>query len=202
MTRKNTTLRIIVKTFDEHGKKLTEVTKDNDIFLWNWGAIMAAYIKANFKPEIAGTFPWKNIEGVVRTTPPNHWGGVYGYIYSSSSNGCRDTMFVQIGSGTTAPAISDHKLETFVAEATPTPPEVITLGNLIKITFTTTFNFPAETQIAETGIRADGFGVIAVQTPPTAADRLLITRDTFTPATVPANGTVSIQHELWLNGTP
>lgn len=192
------TIRLTVKTFDAEGRQLTEETKDNDIFLYNWAALIAALLKAAFCANVPGTYAWKNLVGTARTTVSDRY---CGYAYPGGSSANADSAnggFVQIGGGNNAPLISDYCLQTFIAEATPTPPDIIVNGNLLKIVFSTTFSFPAETTIGETGIRL----VSGLSDDITATGKYLITRDIFTPATVPANGTVSIQHELWFNGTP
>ncbi len=192
------TVRLIVRTYDAAGRQLTEECKDNDIFLYNWATLIANWIKAAFCASLTGTYPWKNLEGVDKTTQQGEFSGSCRTGDGAVSADIRDTGFVQVGSDPTPPQISDYKLGTFIAEATPTPPAIYVVGQVIKIVFTTTFAMAQETTIAETGIRMCG----CISRDLTAAGKFLITRDTFTPATVPANGTVSVQHELWFNGTP
>jgi hypothetical protein len=71
-------------------------------------------------------------------------------------------------------------LEAFVKEGTPTPPDIITVGNLIKIIFSTTFTLASETILAETGIRFAG----ALTKTVAEADKYLLTRDDLDPARV------------------
>lgn len=192
------TIRLTVKTFDSTGKQLSEETKDNDIFLYNWAALLAAWLKAAFCCGIPGTYAWKNLAGTSLQSRVDRY---CGYAYAGGSSANADSAnggFVQIGGGNAAPLISDYCLQTYITEATPTPPDIIVAGNLLKIVFSTTFAFNADTVIGETGIRL----VSGLSDDLTATGKYLITRDIFTPVTVPANGTVSIQHELWFNGTP
>lgn len=192
------TIRLSIKTYDPAGNLLTEETKTNDIFVYNWAAFIAAWLKAAFTPSITGTYGWKNTNGEDKTSMSAEFGGLCTQYDNVIQGNWANNAFVQIGAGNNAPLISDYCLQTFITEATPTPPAIVLMGNVIKIIFTTTFSFPTETVIGETGIRMMG----GISKDFTDAGKYLITRDIFTPATVPANGTVSIQHELWFNGTP
>lgn len=199
-------IRLSIKTYDAAGKLLTDETKENDIFLYNWAVLLANLLKASFCSQIAGVYTWRNLDGTEKQTVQGEFSGaasIYNHTTSFRAPNVTDSPmanlgFIQIGGGNNAPLISDFCLQTFIAEATPTPPMIVTVGNVIKIIFSTTFSFPAETVIGETGIRLAG----GISQDLTAAGKYLITRDIFTPATVPQNGTVTIQHELWLNGTP
>jgi hypothetical protein len=196
------TIRLTVRTFDKDGRQLSEEIKTNDIFLWNWAVFIAQWLKAAFAADLAGQYQFTTVPGVATNTQA---GGVscaehfYGIAITSDTGQSpwANTAFVQVGSGNNTPLISDFTLQTFVAEATPTMPDIVFVGNVLKIIFSTTFSFTEETVCGETAIRMAG-GIC----PSSTANRFIITRDIFTPVTVPMSGTISIQHELWFNGTP
>jgi hypothetical protein len=189
---KGAILRIVGIVKDAQGTEISRFAKDNDIYLWNWAVLVAHFLKMNFCPADATTYAWKGIDGTTRGTtatqfPANgNWTDYYGSAWK-----------VQIGGGTTGAAVTDVALQSFIQEVTPTLPEIITADPILKIAFSSTFAFTSQTVVSETAIKANGMICAVNQSFP-----YLITRDTFTPQTVPAGGSITIQHELWFNGTP
>lgn len=191
-------IRLHVTAKDAAGNVIAHQIKDNDIFLWNWIVFLAQFFKMQFAPSDSTVYQWVNIEGTPRNTQPQYLFG------GSDSPGQTAWHFngmwrIQIGSGSDAPAITDYCLQTYVKEVQPTIPDIVfpIAGNVLKLVMSSTFTFTAETVCAETAIRGIGgfTNTFAV------ADQYLLTRDTFTPVTVPAGGTITLQHELLFNGT-
>jgi len=188
-------IRLTITAKDAAGNQIAHQVKENDIFLWNWAVLIAQFLKLQFAPMDATTYGYKNTAGTQLTTTPAYF---YGYRGSPNYD-WKSTWRVQIGSGSNAPAISDYSLQTYVKEVQPTIPDIVIpqSGNLLKLVFSSTFTFTAETVCAETAIKASGCLASGVA----AAQDFLLTRDTFTPVTVPAGGTITLQHELLFNGT-
>lgn len=187
--QKGSILRLIGTVKDAEGRIVSTFTKDNDIYLWSWAVFWADLLKQNFCPMDATVYTYKSVDGVSRTT-------VAGTIYGQNNgNTMESTWKVQIGGGAVAPAITDYVLGSGIQEVTPTLPEIITDGSILKVVFSSTFAFASQTVVSEIAIKANY--VIRNDNAP-----YLLTRDTFTAQTVPAGGSITLQHELWFNGTP
>lgn len=190
-------LALKITTRNAEGEIIAEEYKENDIYLWNWAVFLAQILKLQFAPLDATTYGYKSTQGTARVTtnanlngnndPGNNWGSDCGGLWR-----------VQIGGGTNAPAITDYSLQTWIKEVQPTIPDIVTATPILKIVFSSTFSFTADTTVSETAVKATGMITSGI----TSADDYILTRDIFTPVTVPAGGTVTLQHELWFNGTP
>jgi hypothetical protein len=186
-------IRLHITAKDAAGNVIAHQIKENDIFLWNWAVLIAQFLKLQFAPSDATTYGYKNTAGTAKTTAaPSMYGISYTVDWKSSWR-------IQIGSGSNAPAITDYCLQSFVKEVQPTIPDIVIpqSGNVLKLVFSSTFTFTAETVCAETAIKASG----CLENSIAATADYLLTRDTFTPVTVPAGGTITLQHELLFNGT-
>lgn len=188
---KGSILRIIGIVKDAEGNEVSRFTKDNDIFLWNFAVLIAQFLKINFVPTDTTVYSFVSTDGTTRTTTYNQFAANSG----SLSDNINSKWRVQIGGGATGAAVTDYSLVSGLQEVVPTLPEIIVDGSILKIAFSSTFAFAAQTVVQETSIKANG-GIINSDTP------YIITRDTFTAQTVPAGGSITIQHELWFNGTP
>lgn len=188
-------IRLHITAKDAAGNVIAHQIKENDIFLWNWAVLIAQFLKMQFAPMDATTYAYKNTAGTTLSTAYSQF---FGYRLSPNYD-WKSTWRIQIGSGSNAPAITDYALQTFVKEVQPTIPDIVIpqSGNLLKLVFSSTFTFTAETVCAETAIKASGCLASGVA----AAQDFILTRDTFTPVTVPAGGTITLQHELLFNGT-
>jgi len=188
---KGSILRIVGIVKDAEGNEVSRFTKDNDIFLWNFAVLIAQYLKQNFIPTDPTVYSFVSVDGVTRTTTKDQFPGSGGALADNINSKWR----VQIGGGATGAAITDYCLVSGIQEVVPTLPEIIVDGSILKIAFSSTFAFAAQTVVSETSIKANG-AITNSDTP------YIITRDTFTQQTVPAGGSITIQHELWFNGTP
>jgi hypothetical protein len=97
-----------------------------------------------------------------------------------------------IGSGTTAPAVTDYKLTTLVTNM-PTVATTQTYygSNSITLTVSSTAVLTTATTISEAGY----------EIPLTAGNYALVAHDTFTGVSVPANGAITIVYQ-WTFGDP
>jgi hypothetical protein len=188
--QKGAILRLIGTVRDADGNEIQTFTKDNDIYLWNWAVFWANILKQNFCPTDPTIYQYKGIDGIAANTPVNAL-----YAYNWTTENFHGKWRVQIGGGSVAPAITDYKLGSALQAVNPTFPEIITDGAILKIVFSSTFAFGAQTVVSEIAILGDG-----IMRPDDIP--YLITRDTFTPQTVPSGGSITLQHELWFNGTP
>lgn len=182
-----------IKAMDVAGTVIHEDCRENDLYLWNWAIVWAQFFKLQFNQADTTVYEWQNTAGVAKTTVFNDLLGAYHYGSTHIYYGM-DRGRVQIGSGQTPPTILDYALEAKVAEVPPSPPVVITDGDVVKVLFTATFTFQEETPCGEVGISLRESFI--------PNEEILITRDIFSPVTVPSGGSLSLQYELWFNGTP
>lgn len=184
-------LKITVR--DKDGRIVNEQCKDGDIYLYNWAVFVASILKNGFSgqavsktyygirqsdgAQLALTTQW-----FYRSDTGNLWWGNNGRI-------C-------LGSSSQAANIRDYCLAAPVKEIVPSVPLIQQDGNTLKIVVSGTASFASETMLSECGL------VICHPFTTDTSLRMLITRDTFTPTTVPAGGTITLQFELWFNAMP
>jgi hypothetical protein len=192
-------LAILVKGFDEEGNIIAEEYKKNDLYLWNFAVFLTHWMKRWNNTSDATTYEYIDIDGTART--------ISSYVYSSQNmvsyndpgtyqGVWGNTLKALVGSNATTPTITDYQLYAQVAEALPTAPALITSGSILKQLFSATFPMAAETICAEVGLK------MASQDTYNGGHDTLITRDIFSPVTVPAGGSLTVQFEFWWNGTP
>jgi hypothetical protein len=133
---------------------------------------------------------------------PSSWDVVNtaGTSESVCYSGCTTTLssyvtippLLAIGSGTTAPTVTDYKLTTLVTNMpTPATPQTYYGSNSITLTVSSTAVLTTATTISEAGYEIklnDG-------------NYVLIAHDTFTGVSVPANGAITIAYQ-WTFGDP
>ncbi|PKG31106.1 hypothetical protein, partial [Methanoregula sp.] len=163
-------IRLHITARDAAGNVIARQTKENDIYLWNWAVLIAQLLKLNFAPSDTTVYAYKNTAGTNKNT-------VYNAVYGVSSVPWNGTWRVQIGSGGNAPVITDYSLQTFVKEVVPTLPDIVipASGNVLKLVFSSTFPFTAETICAETAIQACG----SLEASIASTSNFLLTRATF-----------------------
>ncbi len=179
-----------IRALDKTGTVIYDECKENDLFLWQWGVLWTQFFKIQFAASDPTVFEWRDITGATINTSSNQFYGYYSSTYGMSK------ARVRVGRGNTPPIITDYKLEDEIAAVVPNPPTIVTSDNIIKVLFTATFVFQEETICGEVGISVSDY------IDPNANKTALITRDIFTPVTVPAGGALALQYELWFNGTP
>ena len=190
-------LKLDITAHDADGREIAHICKDNDLYLWNFAVMIAHWIKRWNKTADPVTFQYTDITGTVRTiTAATHVWASHNIDGSTDNNDGHwaNTLRAILGSGSTPPTILDSALEQQVAEAVPTNVSLITAGNILKQLFSATFPMAEETIASEIGLR--------MKTMDNLGGTVLLTRDIFTPVTVPAGGSLTVQYEFWWNGTP
>lgn len=181
-----------IRAFDAEGKEIFREYKEDDLFLWNWGCYLAHWLKRSINTSDGTLYGAKDENG-----NDVNFGDFFHTSddYSSYVGNWANSLKAAVGGGSVAPAITDYQLGQKWQEVMPTAPKLIVTGSILKILFSASFPFAAETICSEVGLVMKGaYG--------TSAARFFMTRDTFTPVTVPAGGSLTVQFELWFNGTP
>lgn len=192
-------LAILVKGFDEEGNLIAEEYKKNDLYLWNFAVFLTHWIKRWNNTSDPTAYQYTDMSGTVRT--------INSYVFSSHNmqsyndpgsyeGAWANSLKAIVGSNNTPPTITDYQLYAQVAEALPTAPALITSGSILKQLFSATFPMSSETVCAEVGLKMKSQDTYA------GGYATLITRDIFSPVTVPAGGSLTVQFEFWWNGTP
>ncbi len=179
-------LKIVVK--DKDGNITAERCKDDDLFLLNWGLLVAGFLKYSFAREASGpTYIFHKTNGETATVQPTS------YFYNGIThwpNGGR----ICLGGSSKAPTIHDYRLGSEILQIVPNLPALTNEGNVLKIIFTGTASFAGDANLAEVGLM--------IENPLLDNAMILVTRDTFDPVTVMAGGTITVQFEIWFNGMP
>jgi hypothetical protein len=185
------TVVLTVTVRDAEGRIVSEECKDNDLYLLNWGALIAGVLKEAISTSYAQRFKGHNLDGDSYTTGGGFWGSVSNT--NEDGGGWDNTGRIQFGVSSTPPTIYDYKLGNYTAEVQPNAPVILNDGNVIKIVFTGTLSFENEITLSEVAYKV---------LEPHARVDCILTRDIFTPVTVPAGGSITVQMEFWLNGMP
>jgi hypothetical protein len=169
---------------------------EDDLFLWNWGCYLAHFLKR----QIVTSDPTVYVATDTGGNAVNMGGGTFmASSQASSYNGnvanWYNSLKACVGGGSVVPIITDYQLGQQWQEVMPTSPKLIASGNILKVLFSASFPFASETICSEVGLKMKG----AYSTSPA---QFFMTRDTFTAVTVPAGGSLTVQFELWFNGTP
>jgi len=183
-------LRVTVR--DKDGRIVNEQCKEGDLFLYNWVVALMNLIKYGFM----GTANNHGYYGIDQSGLQFSTIG-YGYPSVSSGRNWGGGGRIVLGSGTQAATIRDYCIAIPVATIIPGAPSVSSLGNVLKITITGVATFAADTLISEAGI-----SLAHIHWGNSGNGYSLVTRDTISPVTAPAGGSLTIQFELWFNGMP
>lgn len=177
-------LKIVVK--DKDGNVTAERCKDDDIFLKNWGLLVAGWLKYAFLNSAAGSYIFHKTSGETVTITSAIWG----YAVQRYVNVGR----ICLGGSSTAPTVDDYRLGSEITQIVPNIPALVYDGNILKIIFTGTASFEGDVTLSEVGLQ--------VENPLADGTNILITRDIFDSVTVAAGGTITVQFEIWFNGMP
>jgi len=199
-----------VKAYDREGRLIAERRRETDLILDNFKEILAAMLTPHYSwsavtgggvkaaevlaplVDTGGTARDTAIHGVytvgTANSVPINILAVSGY----NSIGAGDFgVRIEIGTSTVAPSRSDYKLGAKVAEGTPTK----TVG-VDYISWAVSIVLETAADIAEAGL------YLRANLSPTGAPwyigGVLLFRDTFTPISVPAGGTISVTYKLTL----
>lgn len=174
-------LRITVR--DADGKIVNEQCKEGDLYTLNWVALIAEMFRYGLTSAVK-SYQAFNVSGsqVMLGT----------FCYNADQ--WRGSGRCDLGSSTQTPTIRDFAASVFVKSCTPSAPQLSSSGNTLKVIVPATASFTSETIISEASM--------VVTRPIPSSDLLTVTHDTFTPVTVPAGGSLTIQFELWFNAMP
>ncbi|RXE56402.1 hypothetical protein ABH15_09975 [Methanoculleus taiwanensis] len=184
-------VHLTVTVRDAEGRIVSEECKDNDLYLLNWGALIAGVLKEAISTSYAQRFKGHDLNGDSYTTGGGFWGSPDNS--QEDGGGWDNTGRIQFGVSSTPPTIYDFALGNYTAEVQPNAPVILNDGNTIKIVFTGTLSFENSITLSEVAYKVKE---------PHARVYCILTRDIFTPVTVPAGGSITVQFEYWLNGMP
>lgn len=170
-------LKVVVK--DKHGKVLGERVKDNDLILNNFrNGVLKGLFGAISIAE--GGVDMATIAGDTETFWP--WrSSTSNWTYSSTPS-----KKIKVGSGTTAPARTDFKLEDEKGETTAVS---VSVGNYY-VTYAATIVLATGADITEAGY------ALYFLDHDLNWQWVLFLRDTFTAITVPNGGSISITYKI------
>jgi len=186
-----------VKVYDRKGRLIAERRKEGDLILNNFKDMLAGVLNP-FEELASGDARKAYLVNLTGTTYDLAiWGNATveaGDGFSFTSADVSPTwpigVRIRIGTSTVAPTRNDYKLGAEVAYATPTR----TVGaDYISLSASITLVTAAD--IAEAGLSSFYQRYLDV---PAEWYEFLLFRDTFTPISVPAGGTISITYKVTL----
>jgi len=186
-----------VKAYDEKGRLIAERRKKGDLILNNFKDMLAGLLRPfeELASGIARAVDLVDLTGTVLGIVI--WGNATveagdGFSFTSAdvSPTWPTGVRIRIGTSTVAPTRNDYKLGAEVAYATPTQ----TVG-ADYITLAVSITLETAADIAEAGLSSFYQRFLDV---PAEWYEFLLFRDTFTPISVPAGGTISITYKVTL----
>ena len=195
---KNTgTVKLHILVHDKDGKLVKEKFIDNDMYLDQWGAIIAALFKnlGNGTYSLSTTYSCKNSGGTAVTL-----GGVAGTgnspFFATALEGLAGQLKVAIGTGGAAAAHSDYWLQTPISGGQGYPSSVSESnpsGNILYVSFSVTITLAAGATVSEAVVQ------LIVLDSAGAQKGLAITHDVFTGVAVPAGGSITLNYTFQYN---
>jgi len=186
-----------VKVYDGKGKLMAEGRKEGDLILDNFKWMLSQLLRAyeEIAVGVAREVALVALGGTSFSVPI--WANrTIGVGYGLNFTGCHLDpdwpigVRIRVGTSTVSPTRGDYKLGSEVAYGTPT----ITVG-ADYISWAVSITLETAADIAEAGMSS------FYQTSSGAATdvrEFLLLRDTFTPISVPAGGTISVTYKLTL----
>jgi hypothetical protein len=190
-------VKLHILVHDKDGKLLQEKFIDNDMYLDQWGALIAALFKnlCSGTSAAATTFSCKDSAGTALTL-----GGVAGTgnspLFATALEGLAQELQVWIGTGATAAAHGDYWLQTPIAGANAYPSSVSTSnpsGNILYVSFSVTITLAAGATVSEAIV-----GVVVLNSAGTQKN-MAITHDVFTGVPVPSSGSITLNYTFQYN---
>lgn len=186
-------LEIIVR--DKDGKVIQTKYVDNDMYLDQWQAIIAALFKNLGNGTYSGstTFSCKNSAGTAVTL-----GGVASTgnspFFAIALEGLAGQLKVAIGTGTIAAVHTDYWLQTPYAQGYPSSITVSNpSGSIVNVSFSVTISLATGATISEAVVQ-----LIALDSAGTQRG-LAITHDVFTGIPVPSSGSITLNYTFQFN---
>jgi len=177
-----------IEVFDKEKRLISSISKEEDLVTKNFHRIFAGTISKRADnrslPSPLGLIIAS--DGSIsfirfKTSDPN-------IFYTSGTSG----YLIEIGNGTRTPSIDDSRLESTITSGNPTTIS-LTLHDTgeVTVTYIREFTFAAETTVSECGL----FFQIGCTIDGSSTSRwIMLARDTFTPVTVPAGGSITIDY--------
>jgi hypothetical protein len=189
---------LYVTVRDKDGVIISDQCKNGDLYLYNFAVIIASILKNCMTSSAVKPYYVMRRDGLQMAA--------VGTTYASYSYNCHkwaNQGKICVGGSSRPASVLDSNLGIPILEIVPLIPQIETSGNTLKVIITGTAVFPVESVLAEAGLSLTPpwFGYDTSGNP-TPAYPTMITRDTFTPATVPAGGSMTIRFELWFNSMP
>jgi hypothetical protein len=187
-------LHLVVR--DKNGKFVRQKFIDNDMYLDQWQAIIAALFKnlGNQTYSSSTTFSCKNSAGTSVTL-----GGVASTgnspLFATALEGKNGQLKVAIGTGSTAAAHTDYWLQTPISQAFAYPSSVTVSnpsGGILYVTFSATISLSSATTVTEAVVQ------LVVLDSSGAYQGLAITHDIFSQS-VPAGGSITLNYTFQFN---
>lgn len=190
-------LYITVK--DKDGCIVSDQCKNGDLYLYNFAVIMASILKNCMTSSAVKPYYLMRRDGIQLAAH-----ATTAASYSYNSHKWANQGFINVGASSRPASVLDTALGIPIKEIVPLLPAIESAGNTLKIIITGTSVFAVECVLAEAGLSLTPpwFGHGEINGVASPAYPVLITRDTFTPVTVPAGGSMTIRFELWFNAMP
>ena len=188
-------VKLTVSVRDAHGDIIEERCKDDDLYLMNWGVLIATMLQTGINTGAGNPFRGFDLSGNSFFCGTS-WASFGNPTGSTAFNTCSadNKGRVMFGVSGVAPTLNDYRNGNNMLSVSPNAPTIINDGNVMKIIFTATAAVENEITLSECA-----YYVIL----PTAGEKTaILTRDTFEPVTVPAGGSITVSFEYWLNGVP
>lgn len=187
-------VKLIIWVRDAHGNIVGERSKDDDLYLMNWGVLIATMLQVGINTGVGTPFRGHDTSGSSYFSG-SRW-GAFGQPSGSSYNsaGADNTGRVMFGVSAVPPTLEDYKNGNNMITVSPNAPVITNEGNIMKISFTATAPVENEITLSECAYY--------VKSPVNGYPTVILTRDIFDPVTVPAGGSLTVLFEFWLNGVP
>lgn len=196
MPENSSAVKLHIVVHDKNGKFVSEKFIDNDMYLDQWGAIIAALFKnlGNATYTLSTTYSCKNSAGTSILL-----GGVNtnnSPFMASALEGLVGQLKVAVGTGTNAAVHTDYWLQTPVTGASAYPAAVTETnpsGSILYVSFSATITIAAGAAVTEAIVTLIVLSSTAVQ------QGVSITHDVFSVVNVPAGGSITLNYTFQFN---
>ena len=188
---------LTVRVYDSMGNLKTVIVKEDDLVLNNFKLWLSAWLGTTTASATASTNTLKDTSNQDRVVTGKKWSTSYIYTWCDSASGTGNKGGIMaLGTGTTAPTVSDYGCETiygaFVNLDTTAPVYNSTTGEIVVVN---TFSITDTVSISEVVLGYNWVG------PSTTAYSFALFRDTFSPISVENGDTVAIAYVIDLDDT-
>jgi hypothetical protein len=199
MSKKESVVHLEIIVRNKEGKIIETRKQEGDIYLDQWGAIIAALFKNCGNGTYSGstTFSCKDTGGTARTLGGAASSG-NSPLFASALEGPSGSVQVAIGTGTNAAAHTDYALQTPISGATAYPSSITESnpsGNILYVSFSVTITLSAAAAVTEAIV------TLVVYDSSGTSRTLAITHDVFSAVNVPASGSITLNYTLQFNSS-